>query len=136
VSEKLRKNLIKYGISAAACLAFAGFFAYNRGIAEGSMADVYRILSDAFTVPGLMCVFSGALVWLSGEGALDGVTYVVQYAVKSLLFMGGRGKRETYREYVERRRAKKMGGYGFLLVTGAVSLLVGAVFMVLFYQVK
>ena len=134
MSEKFRKNLIKYSITFAICLVFAGFHCYNQNITEAKTADVYRILSDAFTVPGMLCGFSGALSWLSGAGSLDGLMYVGQYAVKSLLFFAHRGAMETYKEYVERRHAKPKGSYGFLFVTGAVCLLIGTVFTALFYQ--
>ena len=134
MSERLRNNLLKYGISFGVCLAFAALHCYSKGIATMELADVYRTLSDAFSVPGILCGFSGALAWLSQEGALDGIGYVTQYAVKSLLFFARRGAMETYKEYVERRREKKKVSYGFLFVTGAVCLLVGTVFTALFYQ--
>ena len=134
MSEKSRKNLIKYGIAFAVSLAFAGFHCYSQDIMEAKTADVYRILSDAFTFPGMLCGFAGALAWLSAAGSLDGISYVLQYAAKSLLFMGRDGYRETYAEFVERRHAKKHGGYGFLFVTGAVCIVIGTVFTALFYQ--
>lgn len=134
MSERFRKNLVKYGVAFGVCLVFAALHCYSKGITQMGEADVYRTLSDAFTVPGLLCGFSGALAWLSREGALDGISYVAQYAVKSLLFFARRGALETYKEYVERRRAKQSGSYGFLFVTGAACLLIGTVFTALFYQ--
>jgi hypothetical protein len=134
VSERLRNNLLKYGISFGICLIFAAVHCYSKGIAQMGKADMYRTLSDAFTVPGLLCGFSGVLMWLSKEGALDGVSYVAQYAVKSLLFFARRGALETYKEYVERRREKKKGSFGFLLLVGAVCMAIALVFTGLFYS--
>ena len=136
MSEKIRKNLVKYGIAFAACLAFAAFPLFSRNPGAMARQDLYRTLSDAFTVPGLLCLFAGGLLWLSQEGAMDGVSYVLQTAVKSLLFMGRQAHRETYGEYVERRRAKKSGGFGFLLITGVVCLLIAGLFTLLFYFAK
>ena len=134
MSEKFRKNLVKYAIAFGVCLVYAAIHLFTRDPGAMERADLYRTLSDAFTVPGLICGFSGALVWLSNEGSLDGIGYVLQYAAKSLLFFGRRGPLETYKEYVERRQAKRTGGYAFLFVTGAVCLLIGTVFTALFYQ--
>ena len=135
MSERLRNNLLKYGISAGVCLLFAAIHCYSRGIADMEVLDIYRTLSDAFAVPGLICIFSGGLMWLSQEGALDGVSYVAQYAVKSLLFFARRGALETYKEYVERRREKRKVSFGFLILVGAACMVIAVVFMILFYQV-
>ena len=134
MNERFRKNLVKYGVASFVALAFAAIHCYTKDITKMDTADVYRTLSDAFTAPGLLFAFSGTLAWLSREGALDGISYVAQYAVKSLLFFARRGTMETYKEYVERRREKKSGSYGFLFVVGAACVLIGTVFTALFYQ--
>ena len=62
MSERLCNNLLKYGISAGMCLFFAAILCYSRGIADMEALDIYRALSDAFAVPGLICIFSGGLM--------------------------------------------------------------------------
>ena len=121
MGNKRIKSSISFGLS----LGYAALHCVLRD-AE-TAADVYRTLSDGFTVPGLMCIFAGLLSWLSGEGAFDGVGYVLGNAARLLLFQG----RRTYQEA---RREKKSTGCGFLFVTGAVCLAAAGVFTVLFYR--
>ena len=87
--------------------------------------ELYRIISDIFTVPGLFCLFIGGLLWLSGKGAFDGVGYVLGNALRLLTF-------QPRRAYAPRK--KKTAGCGFLFVTGAVCLAAAGVFTVLFYR--
>ncbi len=135
MSERARKNLIKYGISGGLCLAYAVLHCVSRNASEMSAVDLYRTLADGFTVPGMLCIFAGLIVWLSNEGAFNGVSYVLKAAVQSLLFLGRRGPVEKYGDYVENQRKKQTKGYSFLFVTGAVCLAVAGVFLVLYYQV-
>lgn len=135
MSENGRRNLIKYSISFGLGLIYAAIHCFSRDIGAMEPVDIYRTLSDAFFVPGMFMGFAGLLVWVANEGALDGVSYVLGNAFRSLMFMGRRGKVETYKEYVERRREKKTIGYSFLFVTGAVFLVVQTVFTALYYQV-
>lgn len=135
MSERLRNNLIKYGISGALCLAYAAGHCFSRNVAEMSAVDLYRTIGDGFTVPGLLCVFAGLMVWLSNEGAFHGVGYILKITVQSLIFFGRRGPVEKYGDYVESQQKKKTRGFGFLFVVGAVCLAVAGVFVVLYYRV-
>jgi hypothetical protein len=99
------------------------------------LVEQYRILCDAFTVPGLLLIIFGSLLWVSNTGALDGLMYAVTTAVRFLI-PGGRLKmEEKYGDYVERRREKPVRGYGFLLISGCVTMAISLVFMALFYAV-
>lgn len=134
MSERARNNLIKYGISGGLCLVYAVYHCISRNVSEMAVVDLYRTVADGFTVPGMLCIFAGLIVWLSNEGALNGVSYVLKAAVQSLIFLGRRGPVEKYGDYVENQRKKQTKGYSFLFVTGAVCLAVTAVFLVLYYQ--
>ena len=48
--------------------------------------EKYRILSDIFAVPGLLCLFLGALGWMAGQGAFRGLAYVLKNALRLLTF--------------------------------------------------
>ena len=136
MSDRLRKNLIKYGITAGICLVFAAAFCFKQDITNRAPLDVYRIISDGFTIPGLMCIFAGLLTWLSGEGAFLGISYVMKNLFQSLLFFGRRGPVEKYGDYVESQKEKKTTGYSFLFVVGAVCLGISGIMIALFYQAK
>lgn len=134
MSDKLKSNLLKYGITLLVCLAMGGFYAWDRDLLNLPLVDQYRILCDAFTVPGILCILSGALLWVANEGALDGIGYVLSYAIHALL-PGSEHKGERYSDYKERKHGKQASGYGFLFVVGLALMAVALVFYALYYSV-
>ena len=134
----LKKNLIKYGISISLALLLAFFYVYVRidftNPEATPLVELYRIVCDAFTIPGLILLMLGCLMSLSNIGAIDGLGYVVSIAVKMLL-PGGGLKMERYKEYLDRRRANRVRGYGFLYLVGAGCMAVALIFMALFYSI-
>ena len=136
MSKRLKRNLLCYGITAAIGLGMAALVlaTYDFGTLTTQVAR-YRLLADAFTIPGTVILCAGLLVWISNQEMFLGIGYAVRYAVHRLI-PGMGAKQERYYDYVERKREKgPVTGYGFLLITGAAFLAVAAVFMVLFYQV-
>ena len=112
-----KKNLIKYGVSISLSLLLAFFYVYVRvdfaDPGATALVEWYRIICDAFTIPGLILLMLGCLMSLSNTGAMDGLGYVVSIALK-MLIPGGGLKMERYKEYLDRRRANRVRGYGFL----------------------
>ena len=129
-------RLLKYGITAAVGGGMCAGVLSLHGFADAaSAADRYRILADAFTIPGVILMLSWVLVWLSGEGAFEGISYAFSYAFR-MLVPGGAKNPERYSDYVLRRREKgALKGVGFLFFTGAAFFLVALVFIALFYSV-
>lgn len=129
--------LAKYGISLGISLLLACVYVFARVDIQNPLAtgavDWYRILCDAFTIPGLLFLMLGCMMSLSSQGALDGVTYVLKNAFK-MLIPGMALKMERYYEYVEHKRANRAKGFGFLYVTGLVCMAIAMIFMVLFYR--
>ena len=138
MSSTLKKNLIKYGVTAGASLVLAFFYVYVRvdfsNIEATPLVEWYRIVCDAFTIPGLILLMFGCLMSLSNAGAMDGLGYVVVNGFK-MLIPGAATKMERYKEYLERRRENRVKGYGFLYVVGAGCMAISLVFMVLFYGI-
>lgn len=129
----MKKKLLKHGVAALIGAAMAVLYVALRDFAGASTADRYRMLCDAFTIPGVLLMLSAALVWLSNEGSFDGIGYSFRYLVDRLI--PGPGKNpEKYGDYVERRRGKKITGYGFLLTVGGAFFAVALVFYALFYS--
>lgn len=133
----LAKNLMKYGISTGICLALAYIYVSSRldlsNLAMVERVDLYLLLCDAFSIPGILMLMFGFMMTISNQGALDGVTYVLTNAVR-MLIPGGATKMERYKEYVERKRANRVKGYGFLYVVALIFLGLAAIFMALFYS--
>ena len=136
MSSPLAKNLKKCGISTVIALGIAYLFVSLRvDIAHPELTpllDWYRILCDAFTIPGMLFLMLGLMVTLSNQGALDGLGYVATSAFR--LLVPTPGMKERYSEYLERRRANRLRGYGFLYLVGAVCMTIAGVFMALFYS--
>ena len=132
--SKLKVNLIKYGCCAAFVALLSITYISLRDFAGAEPVDQYLILCDAFTVPGMLLIMFGCLLWASSLGALDGLSYVVRFAVMSLI-PGKRAQRdETYGDFLERRMANRTKGYGFLFISGLVTMAVALVFMAQFYH--
>lgn len=131
--SKLKINLIKYGCCAAFVALLAIAYISLRDFAGAELMDKYLILCDAFTVPGMLLILFGGMMWASSQGALDGLTYVVRYALFSLI-PGKRLERdEKYGDYLEHRMQNRVKGYGFLFISGLVTMAVALVFMAQFY---
>ncbi len=134
MSEGLRKYAMKYGITGLVCIGFAVLYCVARDFAQLSLTQRYRTLCDAFTVPGILAMCVGALLWVSNDGFFCGLGYCLDVTWKSLV-PGGRKKIEKYYDYVQRKKDKKVKGFGFLFVCGGVCLAVALVFLVLFYGI-
>ena len=132
MSTRAKVILAKYGGCAAFTALMIWAYMGSRDFAGATQQDQYRMLCDAFTVPGLLMILMGALLWVSNEGALNGVSYCLRMALFALI----PGKRqqgyEKYGDYVERKSQKKIHGYGFLFLCGSVVMAVALVFLVLY----
>jgi hypothetical protein len=102
------------------------------GLASGiTTQERVKCLSNAFfTVGSLMFGFS-VLLWASGEGAFDLLTYSITllFRLKTVY------ERESYTEYKERKRGKATNFYLVLMIPGAILLLVAVFFAVYFEYV-
>lgn len=135
-SGKISK-LIKYAISSAFALLMAWVYFSLRldSLADFrslESADRFRMLSDAFLIPGGLLLMSGLLIYLSNQGALDGIGYALHFAVR-MLIPGKALEQERYSDYVQRKREKEQHGYAFLPISGAFFLSLSILFTVLYY---
>jgi len=135
VSHKLRNNLLKYGISILVGLLATAAYLGNNPLNGQSTKDVYRVLSDAFSIPGLLAVLGGALMWVSANGALDGISYILSYVVTRFIPFK-RDSVGSYRDYVNEKEGKRPKGYGFLFLVGLIFLAVSVVFLYLYSNVS
>ena len=139
MSSTLKTNLLKYGTTCAVGILMVWLYFWMRveSLSELMMlkpVELYQMICDAFTVPGMIIPLMGCMVWLSNEGALDGVSYAVSFAIRMLI--PGMGGHERYGDYLERKRANRVKGYGFLFIVGGVFLAVALTFLTLYYFVS
>lgn len=133
MSKSLRTKIVKYAIASIACLLVAYGYAASRNFSEQILVEQYRILCDAFTIPGAMMVLLGMLIGLGNLGALDSVAYLLSYLVR-IFAPAAFDPVDSYLDFVESRREKRVKGYGFLYVVGGISLAIAIVFLILFYS--
>jgi hypothetical protein len=126
----LTKYLVCFGIaSAIAIVVFAikGFF-------TDSLAVNIQILSDGFSVSGILFLLFAGMWYISGEGALIGIGYVMRNVALAFIPMG-RKKQEVYAQYRERKLKEiKKSGDHCILLTGLVFFIIGAVLTVIWYM--
>ncbi len=129
----MKSKLIKYGITALIGLLLAVFVLNNYGFFEMSEADDrYKCLCDAFTIPGVVLIMCGALVWISQQGMFDSLSYAGKMIVDQFRINSEHLK---YGDYVmEKRENRKEGGFGFLIITGAVFTAISLIFLALYHM--
>ena len=129
----IRKLLLKYGITTALAGGMTGLVLYLHGYADAvTLVEKYRILADAFTIPGVLLVMVAALIWVSSEGFFDGLGYAArQFGNLFIPLFGKNRKHQTYYDYKMEKEDKRAHGYGFLFFVGLVFVLVAIIFIIL-----
>ena len=133
MKEETKVTLRNYAICVGIELVIAFLVIWSKGFFAHSLAVNIQILSDAFFVAGILMTLYAGLMYVSGEGALIGISYVLRNVVLAFVPMG-RIKHERYVDYRERKlsEAKKQDNR-CILVTGLVFLFIGIIFTVIWY---
>ena len=134
MTKEAKIRLIKYTSAFAFVAILAYIYIGARDFAGAALVEKYWMLCDALTIPGTLLIMAGALVWVSNMGALDGLGYAVSSLKRMLIPGAGARMDERYAEYVERKRNNRVHGYGFLLISGCITMAVALVFMALFFM--
>lgn len=126
--------LLKY----ITCFAIASLIAiavfWSKGFFGHSAAVNIQILADGFFVSGILLTLFAGMMFVSREGALIGISFVMRNVVLAFIPMG-RKKHEVYRDYRERKlKELKKTNDKSILVTGLVFLMIGIVFTVIWYK--
>ena len=129
----MKTSLKKYGICVGIELLIAFLVIWSKGFFAHSLAVNIQILSDAFFVSGILMTMFAGMMFVSGEGALIGIGFVLRNVVLAFIPMG-RARHEVYADY----RARKLGKVNkssnrYPLVTGLSFLFIGVVFTVIWY---
>ena len=128
----MKSKIIKYGVTSLIGLLLAYITLCNYGFFDANDTQYrYLCLSNAFTIPGVVIMMCGALVWISQQGMFDTLSYAGKMVVDQ--FRPSVYKHCKYGDYVmEKRENRKKGGFGFLVIVGGVFFAVGIVFNILF----
>jgi len=133
VKQKTKATLRNYGICVGVELLIAFLVIWSKGFFAHSLAVNIQILSDAFFVAGILMTMFAGMLYISGEGALIGIGFVLRNVFLAFIPMG-RARHEVYADYRARKlsKAKKSSNH-YILVTGLIFLFIGTVFTVIWH---
>jgi len=133
VKQKTKATLRNYGICVGVELLIAFLVIWSKGFFVHSLAVNIQILSDAFFVAGILMTMFAGMLYISGEGALIGIGFVLRNVFLAFIPMG-RARHEVYADYRARKlsKAKKSSNH-YILVTGLIFLFIGTVFTVIWH---
>lgn len=125
----LTKYLSCFGVASVITLIVF----WIKGFFTDSLAVNLQILSDGFVVSGLLLTLFAGMLFISGEGALIGISFVLRNVVQAFVPMGRR-HHEVYAKYRERKLSEmKKSADHCVLVTGLTFLAIGVIFTVIWY---
>ena len=133
MTRQQRNRLMKYVITTVLTAAVVIYYAASRNVLYLEKLEMYRVFCDAFTLPGIFLMLFGLLMVMNDLGALDTIAYFGHYLLHTFLPVAF-GEGQSYLDFIEERRSKRRGGYGFLFIIGAVFTAVGVVFLILFMK--
>ena len=133
MKQETKEKLRNYAICVGVELVIAFCVIWSKGFFTQSAAVNIQILSDAFFVAGILMTLFAGMMYVSGEGALIGIGFVMRNVVLAFVPMG-RTRHEKYADY----RARKLGeakkhNNSHILITGLIFLFIGIVFTVIWY---
>lgn len=126
-----KAKLTKYAVCFAIEI-FIGFLViWSKGFFTQSAAVNLQILADAFFVSGILMTLFAGMLFISSEGALIGIGFVLRNVVLTFIPMG-RAKQELYADYRARKlSAAKEHDNSSILVTGLFFLIIGIILTVI-----
>ena len=139
MKQETKVKLRNYGICVGIEVLIAFLVIWSKGFFTDRAAVNLQILADAFFVPGILVTLFAGMLYVSGEGALIGIGFVLRNAVLTFIPMG-RAKQELYAEYRARKlKEAKPHRARCILVSGLVFLIIGialsVIWSVKFYNV-
>ena len=133
MKQETKVTLRNYAICVGIDVLIAFLVIWSKGFFTESAAVNIQILSDAFFVSGILMTLFAGMLYVSSEGALIGIGFVLRNVVLAFVPMG-RARHERYADYRARKlsQAKKHSNR-HILVTGLIFLFIGIVFTVIWY---
>ena len=74
------------------------------------------------------------MIWVSSKGVFDPLGFGIKIALGGFKAFRRDERYERYYDYKARKEQKRLTGYGFLVIMGAVFILLGVVFSMLFFK--
>ena len=133
MEQETKVTIRNYAICCGVEVLIAFLVIWSKGFFAHSTAVNIQILSDAFFVSGILMTLFAGMLYVSGEGALIGIGFVLRNVVLAFVPMG-RARHEKYADYRARKMSTaKKHNDRCILVTGLIFLFIGIVFTVIWY---
>ena len=133
MKQENKALLIKYIVCFAVASLIAFFVFWSKGFFGHSIGVNVQILADGFFVSGILLTLFAGMMYISGEGALLGIGFILRSVVLTFIPMG-RQKHELYKDYRARKLSEmKKNKDHCILFTGLLFLFVGIVLNVIWY---
>ena len=133
MKQESKVTLKKYAVCFCVELIIAFLVIWSNGFFTESAAVNLQIIADACFVAGLLMTLFAAMMYISGEGALIGIGFVLKSALLIFIPMG-RLKHEKYIDYRARKLSEaKNSSNRHILVTGLVFVFIGVIFTAIWY---
>ena len=131
MKQENKALLIKYLVSFGVAALITVLVFWSKGFFGDSAAVNLQIAADGFFVSGILLTLFAAMIFISGEGALIGIGFVLRNVILIFTPMG-RLKHEVYAKYRERKMAElKKARDHSILFTGLFFLAIGVILNVI-----
>ncbi len=136
MKKEIKGLLIRYGVTAGLAVLITCTVTQTYGLAEAQTpVEKYRILCDAFTIPGVTFTMVGLLIKLMDCGLLDGLSYAMR-SLYRVFIPGAARQDEKFYDYLQRKKEERKGKHtAFVLHIGILFMVPAFIFYFLFYQV-
>lgn len=133
MEQEKKKKLIGYTVNFVIASVITLTVFAIKGFFTDSLAVNLQILSDGFVVSGLMLLAFAGMLFISGEGGLIGIGFVLRNVLLDFLPMG-RMRQEVYAKYRE-RKMKELKEHRDVCtpVVGLIFFSIGVLFTVIWY---
>ena len=133
MKQENKEKLIKYAVCLGIEVVIAFLVIWSKGFFTDSAAVNLQILADAFFVAGILMTLFAGMLFISGEGALIGIGFVLRNVVLAFIPMG-RARHELYADYRARKLSEaRERDNSSILVTGLFFLIIGVILTAIWY---
>lgn len=130
-----KRRIISYAVSAGAILSLAIILAMKEGILEHTAAkDIFRIISDAMIIPGVLAMGVAAISWAGSLGTFD----MIGYGVRCLFFFLPKEKEKRPKTFYDYKVKKDESGRHWLtetLIVGGGATVLGIISLTVYFVI-
>ena len=131
MNEKIGVLIKKYVIAFAAMgVCTAAVLLSRKQSVSFDGAQKYIHLADAFTIPAVIMLMLGVLVWISTTGSFDMLGYGLKRGKEA--FFPSSYTHEQFYDYKVRKSKKRMKGYSFMFISGGIYFVPAVIFNILY----